>query len=244
MAKTVLISAKDLKQACVVLLQKGGVPADQSTVIADVVVEGDLRGIESHGVLRLPSYIRRVKAGSMTAKTEPKVLRERGASLLLDAQHGFGQIAGVVAMKEAMSRAEKFGTGIVAVRNSGHFGIAAYYAMMALERKMIGMISANAAPCMAAWGGTQPLLGTNPICVAIPTGGDTDVVLDMASSLVARGKIRLALNKGDKIPLGWALDEQGQPTEDPAAAMKGTLLPEGLWLGNDCGHSVRDHDRR
>jgi LDH2 family malate/lactate/ureidoglycolate dehydrogenase len=228
MAKqTLLISAKDLKQACVVLLQKGGVPADQATVIADVVVEGDLRGIESHGVLRLPSYIQRVKAGTMTARTEPKVVRERGASLLLDAQHGFGQIAGVVAMKEAISRAEKFGIGIVAVRNSGHFGIAAYYAMLALKRKMIGMISANAAPCMAAWGGTEPLLGTNPICVAIPTGIDTDIVLDMASSLVARGKIRLALNKGDKIPFGWALDDQGQPTEDPAAAMKGTLLPIG-----------------
>lgn len=227
MAKTVLISAKDLKEACVVLLQKGGVPADQSTMIADVVVEGDLRGIESHGVLRLPSYIRRVKAGTMTGKTETKVVRERGASLLLDAQHGFGQVAGVVAMKEAMSRAEKFGAGMVAVRNSGHFGIAAYYAMMAMKKNMIGMISANAAPCMAAWGGTQPLLGTNPICVAVPTGGDCDIVLDMASSLVARGKIRLALNKGDKIPPTWACDENGQPTEDPAAAMKGTLLPIG-----------------
>ncbi len=221
------VSADDLKTACERLLQTAGVPADQAAMIAQIVVEADLRGIESHGVLRLPAYIRRVQAGTMTAKTETKILRERGASLLLDAQHGFGQIAGVNAMDEAMSRAERHGTSFVAVRNSGHFGIAAYYAMLALPRKMICTISANAAPSMAAWGGTVPLLGTNPICVAIPTGGDVDIVLDMASSVVARGKIRLAANKGERIPSGWALDAQGLPTEDPAAAMRGTLLPIG-----------------
>jgi LDH2 family malate/lactate/ureidoglycolate dehydrogenase len=225
--QTIRIPAHDLIQACERLLKKAGVPSDQAAVIAQIVVEADLRGIESHGVLRLPAYIHRVMAGTMTAKTEPRILRERGASLLLDAQHGFGQIVGVHAMNEAMSRAEKYGTGLVAVRNAGHFGVAAYYAMMALPHKMIGMISANAAPSMAAWGGTIPLLGTNPICVAVPTGGDVDIVLDMASSVVARGKIRLAVNKGEKIPLGWALDAQGLPTEDPAAAMKGTLLPIG-----------------
>jgi L-2-hydroxycarboxylate dehydrogenase (NAD+) len=214
-------------QACERLLKKAGVPADQATVIAQVIVEADLRGIESHGVLRLPNYIRRVQAETMTAATELRILRERGATLLLDAQHGFGQIAGVHAMNEAMSLAEQYGIGFVAVRNSGHFGIAAYYAMMALPRKMIGMVSANAAPSMAAWGGTIPLLGTNPICVAVPTGGTVDIVLDMASSLVARGKIRLAGSKGERIPLGWALDAQGLPTEDPDAAMKGTLLPIG-----------------
>jgi len=208
-------------------LQKVGVPDDQAAIIAQAVVEADLRGIESHGVLRLPAYIRRVQAGTMTAMTSLKIRRERGAALLLDARHGFGQVAGVRAMEEAINRAAQYGVGLVAVRNAGHFGIAAYYAMMALPHKMIGVVSANASPSMAAWGGTIPLLGTNPICVAIPTGGDVDIVLDMASSVVARGKIRLAAAKGDKIPLGWALDAQGLPTDDPAAAMKGTLLPIG-----------------
>jgi LDH2 family malate/lactate/ureidoglycolate dehydrogenase len=203
------------------------VPKDQAAVIARIIVEADLRGIESHGVLRLPAYIRRVQTGTMTAATEPKLLRERGASVLMDAQHGFGQIAGVQAMNEAISRAKEYGIGLVAVRNSGHFGIAAYYAMMALPQKMIGMVTANAAPSMSAWGGTIPVLGTNPICVAVPTGGDVDIVLDMASSLVARGKIRFAASQGESIPLGWALDAQGLPTEDPAAAMTGTLLPIG-----------------
>src|SRR5512139_855230 len=139
--QTTRISADILKQACERLLVKAAVPADQAAVIAQIVVEADLRGIESHGVLRLPAYIRKVRAGTMTANTETKILRDRGASLLLDAQHGFGQIAGVNAMHEAMIRAEKFGTGLVAVRNAGHFGIAAYYAMLALPHKMIGIVS-------------------------------------------------------------------------------------------------------
>jgi LDH2 family malate/lactate/ureidoglycolate dehydrogenase len=145
----------------------------------------------------------------------------------MDAQHGFGQVAGARAMQEAVARARQHGTAFVGVRNAGHIGVAAYYAMMALPHKMIGTVSANAAPSMAAWGGTAPLLGTNPICVAIPTGAEVDIVLDMASSVAARGKIRLAASKGGRIPLGWALDERGLPTEDPAAAMKGTLLPIG-----------------
>jgi LDH2 family malate/lactate/ureidoglycolate dehydrogenase len=225
--KTTLIHAGVLIQACERLLIKAGVPADQAAVIAQIIVEADLRGIESHGILRLPTYIHRIQAGTMSASTELVPLYKRGATLLLDAQGGFGQIAAVHAMNEAISRAEIQGTGFVAVRNAGHFGIAAYYAMMALPHMMIGIVSANAAPSMAAWGGTIPLLGTNPICVAIPTGTDVDIVLDMASSIVARGKIRLAASKGQSIPLGWALDANGQPTEDPEAAMEGTLLPIG-----------------
>lgn len=228
MSKQVIhIPADTLMRACERLLKKAGVPDDQAVAIAKVIVEADLRGIGSHGALRLPTYIHKVQMGTMTAATDLKVLRERGATLLIDAQHGFGQVAGIHAMNEAMSLAEKYGVGVVAVRNAGHFGIGAYYTMMALSRNMIGMVTANAAPSMAPWGGTTPMLGTNPICVAVPTGEDVDIVLDMASSVVARGKIRLAVSKGGQIPLGWALDAQGQPTEDPAAAMEGTLAPIG-----------------
>jgi LDH2 family malate/lactate/ureidoglycolate dehydrogenase len=224
---TVLVAADMLIKACVQVLEKVGVPRDQAEMIAQVVVEGDLRGVESHGVLRLPAYVHRVQAGLMTAATELKVVRERGATVLLDAQAGFGQVAGIRAMNQAIERARKHGVGVVAVRNTNHFGIAAYYAMMALPHKMMGMVATNAAPSMAAWGGTAAVLGTNPICVAIPTGQDVDIVLDMASSIVARGKIRFAASKGDPIPLGWALDADGSPTEDPQAALKGTLLPIG-----------------
>jgi LDH2 family malate/lactate/ureidoglycolate dehydrogenase len=224
---TVLVAADVLIKACEQVLEKVGVPRDQAEMIAQVVVEGDLRGVESHGVLRLPAYVHRVQAGLMTAATELEVVRERGATVLLDAQGGFGQVAGIHAMNHAIERARKHGVGVVAVRNTNHFGIAAYYAMMALPHKMVGMATTNAAPSMAAWGGTAAVLGTNPICVAIPTGQDVDIVLDMASSIVARGKIRFAASKGDSIPLGWALDADGSPTEDPQAALKGTLLPIG-----------------
>lgn len=221
------LSKETLNEACKTLLRSVGVPKKQAAVISEIIVEADLRGIGSHGVLRLPSYIHRILAGTMTATTEVKILKEKGATLLMDAQSGFGQVAATFAMEKALDLAGKYGIGFVAVRNSGHFGIAAHYAMMALPHKMIGMVSANAAPSMAPWGGTVPLLGTNPICVTIPTGGDVDIVLDMASSIVARGKIRLAQNLGEKIPTDWALDSQGIPTNDPASAMKGTLLPIG-----------------
>ena len=201
-----------LTQNCEQLLNQVGIPEDQAALIAQITVEADLRGIGSHGVLRLPAYIHRVRNGTMTARTELQVIRQRGATLLLDAQHGFGQVAGVYAMEEAIQRAAEFGSGLVAVRNVGHFGIAGFYAMLALPKKMIGIVSANAAPSMAAWGGTIPLFGTNPISVAIPTGQPVDIVLDMASSVVARGKIRFAASQNQPIPLGWALDADGRPT--------------------------------
>jgi LDH2 family malate/lactate/ureidoglycolate dehydrogenase len=224
---TIRIPAKDLIQCSIALLQKAGVPRSQAETIAEIVVEADLRGVESHGLLRLPAYIHRVQAGLMTAVTEVKTVTERGATVLLDAQSGFGQVAGVVAMSQAIDRARQYGVGVAAVKNANHFGIAAHYAMMALPHRMIGIVTANAAPSMAAWGGAAPVLGTNPICIAIPTGGDVDIVLDMASSMVARGKIRLAASKGERIPLGWALDAEGCPTEDPQDALKGTVVPIG-----------------
>lgn len=224
---TVLVAEDALLEACERILQKVGVPEDQARIIAEATVEADLRGVGSHGVLRLPAYVHRVQAGLMTANTQLRVVRERGATVLLDAQGGFGQVAGVYAMNQAIERARQWGVGVAAVRNANHFGIAAYYTMMALPHKMIGIAATNAAPSMAAWGGTTAVLGTNPISVAIPTDQEVDIVLDMAASIVARGKIRSAASKGERIPLGWALDAEGRPTEDPEAALKGTLLPIG-----------------
>ncbi|MCS7283489.1 MAG: Ldh family oxidoreductase [Anaerolineae bacterium] len=224
---TVLIPAEVLREACRRILEKVGVPPDQAHIIADVTVEADMRGVGSHGVLRLSAYVHRVQAGLMAANTQLRVVRERGATVLLDAQGGFGQVAGVHAMNLAIERARQHGVGLVAVRNANHFGIAAYYTMMALPHRMVGIAASNAAPSMAAWGGTTAVLGTNPVSVAIPTGQDVDIVLDMASSVVARGKIRAAAAKGERIPLGWALDAEGRPTEDPQAALKGTLAPIG-----------------
>ncbi len=223
----VLIPAEKLQAACQRILEKVGVPPQQAAIIAEATVEGDLRGVESHGILRLPAYVHRVQRGLMNPVTNLVTVRERRAASLVDAQRGFGQVAGVQAMDIAMEKARQYGIGMVAVQNANHFGVAAYYAMRALPHKMIGILASNAAPSMAAWGGAKAVLGTNPICIAIPTGLDVDIVLDMASSQVARGKIRLAATKGEPIPLGWALDARGNPTQDPVEALKGTLLPMG-----------------
>lgn len=198
-----LVAADMLTKACVQVLEKVGVPRDQAEMIAQVVVEGDLRGVESQGVLRLPVYVHRVQAGLMAAATQLKVVQERGDTVLLDAQGGFGQVAGICAMNHAIERARKHGIGVAAVQNTNHFGIAAYYAMLALPYKMVGMVATNEAPSIAAWGGISAVLGLNPICVAIPTGQEVDVVLDLTSSIA-----------------------DGYP-KDPQATLEEALLPIG-----------------
>ncbi|HOR01468.1 MAG TPA: Ldh family oxidoreductase [Anaerolineae bacterium] len=221
------IAPATLTAACEHLLQRVGVPADQAALTAGVCVQADLRGVESHGVLRLPAYVHKVKAGLMAADTQVEMVRDQGAMALLDGQGGFGQVAATEGMRLALRKARECGLAAVGVRNANHFGIAACYAMMALDEGMIGIVVSNAAPSMAPWGGVEAILGSNPLCVAIPTGTETPIVLDMATTLVARGKIRLAAEKGDSIPLTWALDALGQPTADPRAALAGTLLPIG-----------------
>lgn len=227
MSSTRLLQSEALHTACLILLQAAGVPEAQATVVADVLVRADLRGTASHGVLRLPAYVHKIQAGLLKPDIPWTCLQETPATALYDAGMGLGPVAGLWGMKEAIKRAGQFGIGAVGVSNASHFGIAAYYALQAVEAGMIGVAISNAAPSMAPWGGIQAQLGTNPICVAIPTQDEIPLVLDMAASVVARGKIRLAQREGKPIPQGWALDNEGQPTTDPQAAIEGTLLPIG-----------------
>jgi LDH2 family malate/lactate/ureidoglycolate dehydrogenase len=227
MSSTKLLMPESLHTACLTLLRVVGVPEDQASVVADVLVRADLRGTASHGVLRLPAYIHKIQAGLLKPDTPWTCLRETPATALFDAGMGLGPVAGLWGMKEAVKRAEQCGISTVGVRNASHFGIAAYYALQAVEAGMIGVAISNAAASMAPWGGVEARLGTNPVCVAIPTQDEIPLVLDMAVSVVARGKIRLAQREGQLIPQGWALDANGQPTTDPQAAIDGTLLPIG-----------------
>jgi LDH2 family malate/lactate/ureidoglycolate dehydrogenase len=227
MSSTTLLMPQSLHTACLALLQAVDVPEDQASVVADVLIRADLRGIGSHGVLRLPAYVHKIQAGLLEPHAPWTCLRETPATALYDAGMGLGPVAGLWGMKEAIKRAGHFGISAVGVSNASHFGIAAYYALQAVEAGMIGVAISNAAPSMAPWGGVQAQLGTNPVCVAIPTQDEIPLVLDMASSVVARGKIRLAQREGHPIPQGWALDNDGQPTTDPQAAIEGTLLPIG-----------------
>jgi LDH2 family malate/lactate/ureidoglycolate dehydrogenase len=227
MSSTTLLTPESLHTACLTLLQAADVPEDQASVVADVLVRADLRGIGSHGVLRLPAYVHKIQAGLLKPHTPWTCLRETPATALYDAGMGLGPVAGLWGMKEAIERAGQFGISAVGVSNASHFGIAAYYALQAVEAGLIGVAISNAAASMAPWGGVQAQLGTNPVCVAIPTQDEIPLVLDMAASVVARGKIRLAQREGHPIPQGWALDNEGQPTTDPQAAIEGTLLPIG-----------------
>jgi LDH2 family malate/lactate/ureidoglycolate dehydrogenase len=227
MSSSTLLMPESLRTACLTLLQAVDVPEDQAGVVADVLVRADLRGTASHGVLRLPAYIHKIQAGLLKPQTPWTCLRETPATALFDAGMGLGPVAGLWGMKEAVRRADQFGISAVGVRNASHFGIAAYYALQAVDAGMIGVAISNAAASMAPWGGIQAHLGTNPVCVAIPTQDEIPLVLDMAATEVARGKIRLAQREGQRIPQGWALDSEGQSTTDPRAAIEGTLLPIG-----------------
>jgi LDH2 family malate/lactate/ureidoglycolate dehydrogenase len=156
-----------------------------------------------------------------------EVVKNQGCTALIDANNNFGQVAAMRATFLAAEKTEKCGVAVVGVRNSNHFGMAAHYALKLTEQKLIGIVLSNGPPAMSPWGGRIPMLGSTPICIGFPIEKNDSIILDMAVSTVARGKIRLAALKGEKIPEGWAFDEEGNPTTDPKAAIRGTLAPIG-----------------
>ncbi|HHY92635.1 MAG TPA: Ldh family oxidoreductase [Firmicutes bacterium] len=221
------VTGEELKAFAAKVFQNLGIPAADAEVTAQILVQADLRGIDSHGVARLPIYAKRLKLGLINKQPNIKVVRDRPGAAVVDGDNGLGQVVGHKAMTLCLEKARQHGVAVVGVKNSNHFGIGAYYAMMALKEDMIGMVATNTSPLMAPFGGKEALLGTNPIAIAIPAGTQRPVVLDMATSLVPRGKIEIAARKGEKIPVGWAIDQDGRPTQEPEEALKGTLLPMG-----------------
>lgn len=227
MVEKTLIPEAALRRFAKEALSAAGMAQDHAAKVADTLIYADLRGVGSHGVARLVSYLDRVKAGVMQIDPEMPVTRDQTSAALLDAQNGFGQLAGIKAMQLAIDKAGQTGAGAVVVAKSNHFGVAAYFAEMAARAGKVGIVLTNASPAMVPWNTRVPLIGTNPIAFGIPAGDEAPIILDMSTSLVARGKIRLAALTGQKIPLGWAVDAEGQPTEDASAAMKGSLAPVG-----------------
>lgn len=208
------------------VLRALGVPAGDAELVLDSLVQADLWGHQSHGVLRLPWYAARLRSGSMTARTEPDVLIDGGALLLLDGRAGVGQVLAETARREAVTRARENGIGVVGVRNSNHFGTAMYFTRRAAHDGCAAILTTNASPAMAPWGGRKKVLGTNPWSIAAPapTGGGV-VAVDIANTAVARGKIYLARNRGEQLPEGWAMDSEGNRTTDPTDAINGLILP-------------------
>ena len=231
-AESLRVPAESLREFCCACFEKLGLGPAHANITADHLIFANLRGVDSHGVIRLKVYAERLRAGGTNARAQPQVVRQGEAEALIDADNGVGQVPAVQAMKLAIAKAKKVGVGLVGVRNSNHFGAAAFYAMMALEEKMIGFAATNSGPTMAPAGGREARLGNNPLAIAIPARKRLPIVLDMATGAVAWGKIFMAQQEKKKIPLSWALDKNGLPTDDPdKAADKGLIQPLGGYKG-------------
>lgn len=226
------IRIDSLQKFCAAVLNKCGVPDGHISIITESIIYAHVRNKEQHGINRLPIYVKKIKAGLMSPVTSLKAITNRPVIAVLDANNGFGQVGAYKGMELCVEKAEKFGIGVVGIRNSNNFGTAGFIAELATKRKMIGIVLANSAPAIAPWGGHSPVLGTNPVGLAFPRQTNhPPVSLDMATSFVARSKIRLAATNHEKIPLGWALDASGQPTDDPLEALKGSMIPIGKHKG-------------
>lgn len=218
---------KRLEQVVAEVLVQAGVRGEHARIVAESLVHADLRGIESHGLSRLPIYVQRIEAGLIELNEEPVVFKQEGATALVDGKNQLGAVVGIAALEEAIRLSRQMGIGVVGVRHSNHFGSCSYYAERAMAEGFILLVLSNAPEAMAPTGGIRPFFGTNPIAVGIPAGEESPFLLDMATSVAARGKIALAAKKGESIPSDWAIDQHGKETTDPKQALLGSLLPIG-----------------
>src|SRR5258708_6319632 len=224
-AGSVAVDAQRLISGVADMFTAVGIAAADAQVVAADLVAADLGGIPSHGVMLLPMYVERIDKGSVSRASAGQVVSDRAGAIVIDAGNALGQLTSRQAVKLAVERAREIGLAAVAVRNGFHFGTAGRYARMMAEQNCVGVVLSNTRPLMPAPGGAEALVGNNPIAIALPSAGEFPVEVDMASSATAMGKIRLAAAAGISIPADWAVDAEGRPTTDPAAAIKGMLLP-------------------
>lgn len=205
-----------------------GMSQEEALVFGESLVSSDMRGLNSHGVMRAGAYLKRIADGFLSPCAEPRIVKDAGAMLAVDGANGLGMAVAGRVMRMCIARAEERGICLAAVRNCNHFGNAAYFTRQAAARHMIGFSMANSPKAVAPFGGAEPVFGTNPLCVVIPTGDGLPYELDMATSLVAQGKLILARKEGRPVPEGWGVDRNGAGTTDPTQILDGgTLLPFG-----------------
>lgn len=221
------VSASALTTFVARLFTVAGVPARAAAEVAGGLVDADLEGLSSHGVMLVDMYIERLRQGSVSRADNATVVTERNGAVVLDAGHALGHLTGDRAMAIAIDKARQFGAGIVSVRHGFHFGAAGRYAQRAAQANCIGIAMCNTRPLMPAPGGAERVVGNNPLAIALPTAGDIPIVLDMATSEAAMGKIRMAEKAKETIPPTWAVSAQGVPTTNPSEAIAGMLLPAG-----------------
>lgn len=224
------ITAEQEKTIITEILKKLNIADDDASIVADVTVDADLKGFSSHGIGRFPQYIKGLKAGTINPNAEITIENETVSMALINGNHQFGHVVTYTAMELAIKKSKETGIGIVGVHDSNHFGVAGYYSDMAIMEDMIGIVIANTEPAVAPIGGKEPIIGTNPIAIGLPSNKHY-VSVDMATSASARGKLLEAKRKGEMIPENVALDIDGNPTIDPDAALKGSILPFGAHKG-------------
>jgi LDH2 family malate/lactate/ureidoglycolate dehydrogenase len=221
------IGVDDLRTRVSSIFERLDVPAEEAEIVADHLVEADLRGVHSHGVIRVPTYVQGIKAGKINPRPKIEVVEDNGGQVVMDGDYGLGQLTAFRANELAIERGKEHGLAAVALRRSTHCGAMGYYAIRAREQGLIGLAITNAGMNMTPIGGTAKIVGNNPFAIAVPTTREWPMVLDIATSVVAGGKLDVARSKGESIPLGWARDKDGNPTTDPVAARAGSLEPVG-----------------
>ena len=224
---SIRIGIDGYRTVCMNVFQALGMSEKCAWEVTDNLLFADLRGTNSHGIARFKQYTSQVEKGFINAKAEPEIVSERGGALVIDGHNGPGAHIGTFAMEKTMEKAKQGGLAFCTVRRSTHFGVAAYYSTMPLKKGQIGFTVTNSLPYVAHYGSMEPYVGTNPVSVTFPCDKERDFVLDMATSVVARGNIINCAREGKPIPLGWACDKNGYPTTDPKEAMTGYCLPLG-----------------
>lgn len=220
--------ADDLRHFSSLVFMHFGVPKADAELAADVLVKSDLRGIDSHGVARLHTYFEMLELGRINPKPKIKIVREKASVATVDGDNGLGLVVGPKANEIAMDKADQHGSGWVSVCNTNHFGFAGYYPLKALERDLIGWAMTNSTKLVAPLWGAERMLGTNPIAIAFPGLKEPPIVIDMATSAVAYGKIEMALRKKEPVPKGWIVDREGRDTRNPQDMIDGgAQLPLG-----------------
>ena len=222
-----LVNDKKLRDLCQKLFEAAGIPRNEALINADNLVDADLKGVSSHGATRMAVYLKRLRLGLVRPNVKIDIIHETPGTALVDVNNSMGAAASYKVMQMAIEKARKTGISFITVRNSNHFSAAAYYTQLAVKSNMIGFAGSNGPARVAPWGGKKPLFGTSPFSIAVPAGKHFPVIADMATSIVARGKIILAAKKGDSIPPGWARDKEGKDTTNAQDALAGTVLPFG-----------------
>jgi L-2-hydroxycarboxylate dehydrogenase (NAD+) len=236
--KDVLVDHVNLLRFVTAIFEKSGLSPENAAFFAQSLVDVNLWGIDSHGVLRLSIYVKRLRTRACNPQPAIKTVKSAITLEVLDGDNGPGQVVGRAAMERAIELAKTYNVGIVGAFHSNHFGAAATYSRMAAAQGMVGIAMTNVVQNVVAPGGSKPIIGNNPFSVAVPTHGEFPFVLDISLSAVSGGKLLLASKKGEKIPMDWGTDQLGKPTDDPDKAFKGFLLPVGAYKGLGMAYAV------